>query len=488
MSPAPGPHFASCASFAAVLKALMVPFAPCHASTFDRAAFGISLVAVMSAAACAPQPHVPAPTLATSPTPMASPVAVLANPTSLPAPATVPSPTATAAAAPSPRATSTPVAVATTAPSPAIPTGVATVPARVAPTGTPIAPTSAPQPAAAASTTRTWVERVAQFAAGQRSGLEIVDGTGARLSGSPGTGEYLSPAHTAAMPFDDVVLSWNADAAPGSSFRFELRVKDGSGWSGWYTMGEWTSEGGRSLPGQSDGRGRVEVDTLKLKQPAQSLQYRVKVTRGSGTASPVLRQVAVVYSDRRVAPAGPLLPRVPGAVGDLDVPPQSQLLQDPAYAKAICSATSTAMIMQYWGVKRSVAEVVSGVRDRTTGIYGNWPLNMAYAASAGLATRVERFYSMEQLEQEIAAGRPVAISYAYDQGELSAAYLGSTDGHLVVVRGFTADGNVIVNDPFVPDLRSVRRVYDREQVKRVWLRSGGVVYVATPRSGGPLAR
>jgi hypothetical protein len=47
-----------------------------------------------------------------------------------------------------------------------------------------------------------------------------------------------------------------------------------------------------------------------------------------------------------------------------------------------------------------------------------------------------------------------------------------------VIRGFTADGRVVTNDPASPTQRRVRRTYDRGEFERAWLRgSGGLVYV-----------
>ncbi|HEX9014986.1 MAG TPA: C39 family peptidase [Chloroflexota bacterium] len=296
-------------------------------------------------------------------------------------------------------------------------------------------------------------------------------------------GEYLSPVTEAILPFNNAVLSWNAAAPAATKLRFELRARGAGGWTGWYAMGEWGPDGGRSIAGQSDATGRVDVDTLKLSFAATALQYRVILSTGAPSASPLLRQVSVVYADTGRAPSGSTLPRVPAAVRDLPVPQRSQLEEDPSYRSLICSATSLAMLMQYWGLDMSVAQVVAGVKDRTTGIYGNWPLNTAYAGSNGFDARVDRFYSMEQVEREIAAGRPVAISIAYDPGELTASPIRSTDGHLIVVRGFTSDGNVIANDPIAPTAKSVRIVYDRGELTRVWLRSGGVVYLLSPLAG-----
>jgi hypothetical protein len=146
----------------------------------------------------------------------------------------------------------------------------------------------------------------------------------------------------------------------------------------------------------------------------------------------------------------------------------------------VCSPTSLSMVLQYWGAKVSVADVVRGVRDATTRIYGNWPLNTAYAATRGMEAYVDRFHCTEQLQNEIAADRPVVTSIRYGPGELANAVLNSTSGHLLVVRGFTPAGDVIVNDPWAPKLSDVRRVYRRAQFENAWLRPGGIVYLVRP--------
>ena len=106
-------------------------------------------------------------------------------------------------------------------------------------------------------------------------------------------GEFVSAVREAKLPFNNAVLSWNADAPEGTTVRFELRVLGDGGWSGWYAMGEWTHEGGRSIGGQVDDRGRVDIDTLKLSQLATALQYRVRLESASSTASPMVRQISV---------------------------------------------------------------------------------------------------------------------------------------------------------------------------------------------------
>ena len=78
---------------------------------------------------------------------------------------------------------------------------------------------------------------------------------------------------------------------------------------------------------------------------------------------------------------------------------------------------------------------------------GNWPFNTAYAANYSLDTFVTRLDSLRDAEAYIRAGIPLVASVAFGRGQLTGAPISSTPGHLLVIRGFTAAGQVIVNDP-----------------------------------------
>ena len=82
--------------------------------------------------------------------------------------------------------------------------------------------------------------------------------------------------------------------------------------------------------------------------------------------------------------------------------------------------------------------------------------------------------------QPAQAGVPLAISVSFQLGELSGAPIASTPGHLMVVRGLTLNGDVIVNDPAAATDSAVRIVYQRAQLERVWQQHGGVAYVIYP--------
>ena len=77
----------------------------------------------------------------------------------------------------------------------------------------------------------------------------------------------------------------------------------------------------------------------------------------------------------------------------------------------------------------------------------------------------------------LAAGLPPALSIAWSAGALPGAPLPASDGHFVVVRGRTPDGDVIVNDPAQPH---VRHVYPATEFERAWLGHGGVALLVAP--------
>jgi hypothetical protein len=151
-----------------------------------------------------------------------------------------------------------------------------------------------------------------------------------------------------------------------------------------------------------------------------------------------------------------------------------------------CSPTSLAMVMAFWGKRVSIPdEVVPGVYDSQYDGHGNWPFNTAYAGAHGFVAYVHRLPGFGALERWIAAGVPIIASVAYARSWLENAPIDQTAGHLLVVRGFTSQGDVVVNDPAAPHDEEVPRVYRREQFRRAWLDRGGVVYIIHPEGWQP---
>jgi hypothetical protein len=161
--------------------------------------------------------------------------------------------------------------------------------------------------------------------------------------------------------------------------------------------------------------------------------------------------------------------------------------------EAWCSPTSTSMVLSYYDAlpPRSAYRFVPAghpdpwvdhaARRTYDAAYegtGNWPFNTAYAASLAGHAFVTRLRSLREAETFIAAGIPLVASVSWSSGELTGAPVSASNGHLLVIAGFTTGGDPIVNDPAARSAAGVRRVYDRAQFENAWLpKSGGIVYV-----------
>lgn len=310
-----------------------------------------------------------------------------------------------------------------------------------------------------------------------------------------------SPAYETPFPFDTLISSWDARTPEGAGMRLEIRAYSAGSCSGWLDLGVWAGAPDAMRHSAydedaDDPEWKVETDTVVSRRGKRGDAYAFRLTLVAvkPRLPPVVRSISAAVSDssRHGEPPG-VAPLKAAWGADLPVPARSQM----AYGRGEewCSPASLSMVMAYWAARtgeveldRGVPEVARGVYDDAYGGWGNWPFNTAYASQLGLKAAVSRLGAVEQAERWVSAGVPLVASIAWDnerpgQG-LSGALLTRSDGHLLVVRGFTASGDVIVNDPAASSDTGVRRVYERREFSRAWLTnpgsSGGVVYLSYP--------
>ncbi len=289
-----------------------------------------------------------------------------------------------------------------------------------------------------------------------------------------------SPEIEASGPFDRLVGSWNADVPDGAMLEMQAQVRLESGWSDWLNLGSAKGSAFHSAPAQETPQAFVDVDTLATRKPAAALRYRFLL---SAPRRPIVLRLAAVSVSGAAPPAAAPFRQGPW-VRELRVAPRSQREEQERYKNDVCSPTSLAMVMDFWGRRLETAAVAEAVRDRQTRIFGHWPFNAAFAGQKGLEAYVSYLSGFEELQDQIARGRPVVASLTFRLGELEGSPLRRTHGHLVVVAGFTPRGDVIVYDPAAPDRRGVRRIYDRQEFHRAWMvNKRGVAYLVGPLAG-----
>ena len=323
-------------------------------------------------------------------------------------------------------------------------------------------------------------------------------------------GSWTSASVAPGFGFTELVASWSAVTPKNSWVEIRVRVSSASARSRWMALGRWASSDKhaaylRARPVQRPRR--VDVDTWKAVSTADSYQLQVRLMRRAGARRSLPRCPSWGRSppgSRRRLPLCPLPASRPASCSTSRV---SQMVHRGEFAQyggggeAWCSPTSTAMVLGYYGRLPApgsyswvgsrpdpwVDEVARRTYDFAYEGTGNWPFNTAYAASRGLSAFVTRLRSLSEAESLVAAGIPVIASVSFSSGGLYGAPISSTAGHLLVIVGFTASGDVVANDPAAAASSGVRRTStgrSRVGLARRLRRHG----VRHPRRRAPAAR
>ncbi len=355
----------------------------------------------------------------------------------------------------------------------------------------------------------------------------------AHATGAPrvvwATRHWSSPVVESAFPATELIPSWNSTTPAGSWLLVEARLRSDLGWTPWLTFARWCdrlpADGGAitrsTVEGQTTDAGHVAADAFVAAPAHPFSAWQVRLTglsAGPVGPWPEVALAAAAVSGMVIDDATASAPGT-GAGCEITVPPHSQRLHLGSFSEwdgggeSWCSPTSTTMLLEHWGAAPSADEVawvhrppdasaaadstdaadftdaavvhaVSRVFDQSYGGAGNWAFNIAYAATRGLRAYVTRLRDLTEAEAFVAAGVPLVVSVTFTSEQLDGAGY-DTAGHLLTIIGFTAEGDVISNDPNSHRIASneqVRTVYRRDQFEQVWLgHDGGLTYVMHPR-------
>ncbi len=274
---------------------------------------------------------------------------------------------------------------------------------------------------------------------------------------------HIEPGEEAVVnvgPTREAIVSWNGLALDGA---IELRANAIDGrTSPWLPYVAFSSEKRASLASRD---GFVHVDTDVVRGETDFVTIGIR-SRGA------LDAVFVSTPDYGAPSSIVALPAV-----DLAVPAYSQF--EPAYPneRGWCAPASLAMLLAYRDYPVDVPIVAREVFDARYGGTGNWTFNTAFAGRLGFRAAVMHLRDLGHAHAFVVDDIPLALSIAWEDGELPGAPLARSDGHLVVLRGIDPNGDALVNDPARP---GVAAVYPREPFERAWLAHGGIAFGVAP--------
>lgn len=292
-----------------------------------------------------------------------------------------------------------------------------------------------------------------------------------------------SPEIRTRVLWDELIASWNAELKPDAYLKIEACAIYSNRTTKWFTLGLWSVDPVQhpreSVKKQKDADGDVDTDTLRLKEPAEHVQVRLTLGSTSGR-NPKLKFFSLSVLDSKFK-SEPRPPQHAAWGRLLDVPERSQMAYP--YGDVLCSPTTTSMLLSYWsqklnrpGLDEGVPAIVKNIYDPVWGGTGNWVFNTAYAGSfRWMRAYTTRLSDVTELEGFIARGIPVGLSVCYNRLRGKSR---EPSGHLVVLIGFTKDGDAIINDPGTS--KNVRKTFPRANLIDAWAYSKNAVYLVYP--------
>lgn len=356
-----------------------------------------------------------------------------------------------------------------------------------------------------------------------RVALDVSASPAAHVRAKAWYGEYLSAPVELPFPCVEFLPAWNVDLDPFTEgFAIDARLRwtgrtGDAAWSDWYHLGAYgIADPTSATLHLRDDDGEVDEDYILARSRAVALQWRWRVWRGTEPnpasvapkAPPRLGLVTFAVSDPRppAADQGSIPARSDSGTARIessriekdplstdgvrgieipDFPWRSQVMGTRIDGR-ICCATSVNMALTYYGHPEPTVDTTQRCLDPRLRIYGVWPRATQVLSEAGLDAWIERFRTMEDTRPYLEKGVPILISIQARRGDIDSAPYKTTGGHILVLRGYDADGHPLVSDPATSDREKGYTKWRPEELQRVWLDNGGVGMIAArPEMGFP---
>ena len=146
---------------------------------------------------------------------------------------------------------------------------------------------------------------------------------------------------------------------------------------------------------------------------------------------------------------------------------------DPGIGGDICSPTSVSMALKSLNIDVDELQFARDNYDTYWNLYGIWPRVVQNASEYGVSGAVTRYRTWSETYEILADGGRVVMSVG------PPLY----SGHLMMLAGFTSNGDVIVHDPAKSS--GYQKIYDKSDISHSWFDKGGISYTFYPVANNP---
>lgn len=279
-------------------------------------------------------------------------------------------------------------------------------------------------------------------------------------------------------PFDDVVVSWEAERPKVGSYLIQLSL-DIAGWSPWFDYALWSAHSQHTFMKSLPEAGiQVFQDTVEVLGGKKASGLKIRVMAQDGASLEKFRALSISAIDRSKHAVSAKHSDHDSI--ELDISGISQVALPDDRRMRLCSPTSTTAVIRFLSRSSDLMPLkfADSIFDSAFDIYGNWILNTAQAShELGGAWRcyVSRLNSINPILDQLHKGYPVVVSV---RGPLKGSPLPYESGHLLVVKGYDAKSQqVCCMDPAFPTNELTHVAYDLNDFLTAWGRRFGMAYI-----------
>lgn len=295
----------------------------------------------------------------------------------------------------------------------------------------------------------------------------------------------------APIPFDELIISWNAKRPAKGYISFWTSVQYGSKWSPWHRMTLWGANRQRSFINKLHQHVHTKHVRVELQRNQSATAFRVKAVAHEGATLDNLHAIFACCSYHQHFKAAPTIINYP-SYRIKGIPSISQMKLNHERHQDLCAPTSLSMVTSHFNQK-FLSEMITSkrkiynyainfadkVHDHGIDIFGNWQFNaaQAYEACKGqVFFRVERLNSFDDLYSVLRRDIPVIVSVRRLKGGATPY----THGHILVVIGWNQEKkSIICLDPAFK--KRIMREYPIHHFSQAWALSKNLSFIPIPK-------